>query len=350
MSITPKRNPVIDILKAMASQLIVLHHLVLYTPMTPWLEEKMPNLIGLIGNQARYVVQIFLVIGGYLAAQSLFKSLTSEQAKLSSATSVLKVLWKRYLRLAKPFWAALLAVVLLAWFASHIAKHAEIPTSPSLVQLLSHFLFLHDIVGVEALSAGVWYVAIDFQLFALFVGLTWAAHQLAPHLKVRSEHLMLALVTLIACASLLWWNTKPQMDEWAWYFAGSYGLGVLAQWARQKKHRLNMTLFIITVLAGALILQMRERLVLTGITALVLMYSDTLQHWVRTLNIRPVRWLGDISYSTFLIHYAVAMVCSSVVLALHLNSFTTNSLAFLCTWALSISAGWVLHRFVESRG
>ena len=348
MSNHSHRNPVIDILKALASQIIVLHHLVLYTPMTPWLEQEMPALIGLIGNQARYVVQIFLVIGGFLAAQSLFRSLNTDPSRLF-ASAIVVTLWKRFLRLAKPFWVAIVAVLALTWFASQIAFQADTVSPPSLLQLVSHCVLLHDIVGVDALSAGVWYVAIDFQLFALFIGLAWVAHHLAARLHMRAELLMLALAALMTSVSLLWWNTKPQMDEWAWYFAGSYGLGVLALWAKQRQQRLPMTVFICGVLSLALILQMRERLILTGFTAMLLMYSDTLRTWAMKLHSPLIGWLSDISYSIFLIHYALAMLCSAVVIALNLHSFSAHALAFVLTWGLSIGAGSVLYKLVESR-
>jgi len=41
------RNSTIDLLKALASQIIVVHHLLLYTPMSPVLQAKWPGLLGL---------------------------------------------------------------------------------------------------------------------------------------------------------------------------------------------------------------------------------------------------------------------------------------------------------------
>jgi hypothetical protein len=52
-------------------------------------------------------------------------------------------------------------------------EHESISAAPDLGQLLAHVLLLHDLLDQEALSAGVWYVAIDFQLFALAILLLW---------------------------------------------------------------------------------------------------------------------------------------------------------------------------------
>lgn len=342
------RNPTIDLLKALASQLIVLHHLVLYTPMARELEMHLPTLIGVLGDEARYVVQIFLVIGGFLAAQSLFK-LLEQNPRALNVRWLGQSIWKRYLRLAKPFWVAILAVLVLAFLARFIAPHPEIPRTPSAWQLLAHALLLHDIVGVEALSAGIWYVAIDFQLFALVVLLAWASRHIAPKLTCSPRSVFITFAGLMACASLLWWNTKVNLDEWAWYFMGAYGLGVMAQWARIKQKRLTMMAFIVALMTTALLLDMRERLVLTTATALLLMYSDALYKWANPLNTALVRWLADVSYSVFLIHYAVAMLASSIAFALKLEGFWPNASAFLLSWACSLLAGQQLHRHVESR-
>ena len=54
------RNASIDVLKALASQVIVVHHLLLYTPMSDTLQEKWPTVLGILADEGRYVVQVFL--------------------------------------------------------------------------------------------------------------------------------------------------------------------------------------------------------------------------------------------------------------------------------------------------
>jgi len=95
------RSLLIDGLKVLASQLIVLHHIVLYAPMAQVLAPGWPATAGFLGGEARYVVQLFLVIGGYLAAQGLARP----QAPLP------RLLWARWLRLVPMLAVALLAVL-----------------------------------------------------------------------------------------------------------------------------------------------------------------------------------------------------------------------------------------------
>lgn len=69
-----KRLPFIDALKALASQLIVLHHLAFYGPMSDYARSLAPETMSWFYSNARIAVQVFLVVGGFLAAQSLTRN------------------------------------------------------------------------------------------------------------------------------------------------------------------------------------------------------------------------------------------------------------------------------------
>ena len=59
-------------------------------------------------------------------------------------------------------WALASAALVRPWLQDDI-----VPGAPTWTQLASHALLLQDLLQFEALSTGVWYVAIDFQLFLL---------------------------------------------------------------------------------------------------------------------------------------------------------------------------------------
>ena len=65
------RAPWIDTLKGAACIAIVWHHLAFYGPMSDVALPLAPNLIAWLYDHARLAVQVFLVLGGYLAASSL---------------------------------------------------------------------------------------------------------------------------------------------------------------------------------------------------------------------------------------------------------------------------------------
>ena len=169
MSLQRTNFPLVDLVKVVAAQLIVLHHLAWYGPMADVVVEGWPFAAGLqvwLAEYGRYAVAAFLVTGGFLAAQSLTPRTFAQQ-------SPWQLILQRYLRLAGPFAVALGFAIIAGLIARKWMVHDSIGAMPTLRQVLAHLFLLHDLLGFEALSAGVWYVAIDFQLYALLVLLIW---------------------------------------------------------------------------------------------------------------------------------------------------------------------------------
>lgn len=318
----------VDTLKAVASQLIVWHHLALYGPMSDVAAPDAPRLMGWLAGDARIAVQVFLVVAGFLAARSLLER---------PHFDVPRLLWHRYVRLARPYVVALLVAVASAWAARQLISHPTIPEPPSFGQALAHLLMLQDIVGVDALSAGIWYVAIDLQLYALLVLLLW--------LSQRAAGIALPLVAALMLLSLLWLNRQPALDIWALYFFGAYGLGVLAYWMSRRAHRLVWAGLLAGVVLLALFFEWRSRILVAGITALALLLAAD----ARQLGGRLPAALARISYPVFLIHYPVCLLVGAVVFRLWPESALLNALGMLCAWLLSLAAGALLQWVAEPR-
>jgi peptidoglycan/LPS O-acetylase OafA/YrhL len=80
---------------------------------------------------------------------------------------------RRYLRLVVPYLAALILAIGCAAVARMWIVHEPISAAVGPFQLLAHALLLQDLLDQDVLSAGIWYVAIDFQLFVSAVMLLW---------------------------------------------------------------------------------------------------------------------------------------------------------------------------------
>ncbi|MVT36874.1 acyltransferase family protein [Acidovorax citrulli] len=225
----PSRNTLIDSVKGIACATIVAHHLAFYGPMSEVAQPLMPGLIAWLADYGRMAVQVFLVLGGYLAAGRL------AAAGGPRWNGTAPEIGRRFVRLAVPYAVALVLAVLAAAAVRPWLKHPSVPAEPSLPQLLANALMLQDIAGQEALSAGVWYVAIDFQLFVLSALLVAAARHGARVLPVRARGCTqpAARVAVAAATALSLWelNRHPSLDAWAVYFFGAYGLGMMARWA-----------------------------------------------------------------------------------------------------------------------
>jgi len=334
------RAILVDALKTVASQIIVLHHLAFYGPMSDVAHELAPHLIDWLARHGRLAVQVFLVVGGYLAARSLFAQ------NVFRTAPPFQLVWRRYCRLALPLMAAVGLAVLCAALARTVLPLASTPAAPSLPQLLAHLLLLQDLLGFEALSAGVWYVAIDFQLYALLATLLWLSGRAGIAWRRQAA---VALISLLAVASLFHFNRLAAWDAWALYFFGAYALGVLAFCARDSGRPVAWLALVAAVAAAALVLDFRSRIALALLVAVPLGLTFHSGRHLPPSLARLFARLGDISYSVFLVHYPVCLVVNAVFGRLAPNEPVANMLGMAMAWAASLGAGALFHRQVERR-
>lgn len=332
----------IDFLKAVAAQFIVLHHLAFYGPMADHVRPVAPGLIDWLDFHARIAVQVFLVIGGFLAAKSLCSKGNPGIA------DPLATIVRRYVKLVPPFLVATgVAVGASAW-ASQWMTHDSISAPPHLLQLAAHALLLHSILGYESVSAGAWYVAIDFQLYAVMTLLLWLSGRLAANRPV--PWLMPVMITAGVGASLLHFNRDSDWDVWAPYFFGSYGLGILAWWASDRDRRPVVTALLLAAILlpalAALIMDFRSRIAVALVVACVLVLAGRSRLSPGRAS-SLIKGLGQVSYSVFLIHFPVCLIVNAAFTRFVPAEPLWQALGMLVAWGASLAAGVAFYRWVE---
>lgn len=338
------RLPLVDLFKAGACVLIVWHHLAFYGPMSDVVHAQLPWLIGGLYDYGRMAVQVFLVVGGYLCAASL-----APHGSPRLREPAWRLVAGRYRRLVVPYIVALGASMLAAAAVRPWFDHASVPAQPELWQLLSHLLFVQDLFDQEALSAGVWYVAIDFQLFVLAVLLLGMAGALPERWTPLRAGLALWLAALLTAVSLLWLNRWEELDSTALYFFGAYGLGMVAYWAAHSPRR-GVWLASIAVLGvAALLVEFRLRIAIALVAALLLATAGARQEAWRWADRSWVRALSRMSYSIFLVHFAVCLLVNALVHLWWPGDLLANALGLFAAFGLSVCAGKLLYLGVEAR-
>ncbi|WP_431132187.1 acyltransferase family protein [Variovorax paradoxus] len=344
--------PLLDIAKGIACAVIVGHHLSRYGAMPVGAFPLAPDFLGWLGDDGRLAVQVFLVIAGFLAAASL------------APDGVLRVdrplarIFQRYGRLVMPYLAALTVCVLVAAIVRPWMSGDDVPASPSIGQLLAHGLLMQDLLGYESLSTGVWYVAIDFQLFVLALTLMglpalWRRTPAAP--PSRERWIPVALVLGVVLASLVLFNRNADLDATALYFFGAYGLGMLVFWiGRATRASTWQGAIVLLALAGAgaLALDWRSRIATALVSALLIAIAQR-QDWLSMARwpdaAMPLQRLGRISYSLFLIHFPVLLATNAAVGQMRPHAAWIDALGMAATFGLSVAAALLLYRWVEVR-
>lgn len=334
----------VDLLKAVGCVLIVLHHLAFYGPMSDVVMQVFPGLIEWLYDRARLAVQMFLVCGGFLTAASLSKM------QDLSVKDGLVLLWRRYLRLVLPLLAALSAAVLVSEIIRPGFEHPSLSALPSWPQAWAHVALSQHLLDMEALSAGVWYVAMDFQLYATALLVFYAAQQLAVRSVAAPAVWRQRMWLLLTAGSLLWWSGNESLDDYAVYFCGSYGLGFFAFKSRDIGFSRQTWALVIALGALSLFLDPHWRLATALCVAALLAQAP--QSWLqkpssRTRAIRTVQWLSQRSYSIFVIHFAVSLAVNAVVTRYWPEQLWPNGLGMLASLGLSSLAGAAVFRHVE---
>ena len=339
MSELSKRSFAVDGLRIVAAQVIVVHHLASYGYLPQLVAHLLPDLVDFIFDYGRMAVQVFLVISGFLAANSYAAPRNWHLPKQIA---------HRFLRLTPVFWFAMVWIVCTVEIARPFVTQSDwLTVPPSLGQVLSHIFLLHSVLNFPSLSVGVWYVAIDFQLYVILT--------VVVIIGQRYSHSTQSALTKAACAVLVMTmfalfsiSYFPNLDSWGIYFFGSYGLGALAAWGKQTR---QMALLFYLAVFGALLsyfMDPRERVAIATAIALILfIYSPS----PRRINARCNRYLNllaDSSYSLFLTHFGVIVLANWAWQALGFNDPVAALLGFIVAWGASTAMGLIFHKWVET--
>ena len=326
----------VDAAKVVASNLIVLHHLTAYGPVADGWDIAATAFTDWIFEYGRMAVQVFLVIGGYLAAAALAPdSAWPRQPPWKG--------WvKRYLRLVLPLAAALLLTMLSSAIARHWFSGDFVPAAPGLLQFAAHIALIQGPLAMEPLSVGLWYVAMDFQLYCLMGLVLWVGGHYAQW-----------LVIAMTLASLLYFNLYESGAQWAPYFFGAYGLGALAWWGQRSARPGRWMAFLLCAGLTALAWDFRIRIAIALATALCLLAVP----WYQRMGPAPLaseNWLHRTSatlvrssYALFLVHFSVLLLGNVAYSQLPQGATTSMWVVVPTLWLACLAAAFMFERFVE---
>jgi len=350
------RSFLIDAIKATGCLLIVLHHMAFYGPMSDVVATAWPAVVSWLYDHGRLAVQLFLVCAGFLTAGSLARYETL------GLTDALKLAGQRYLRLAIPLLAALSFTVLVTEWLRPDFDHASLSALPDWGQAFAHMFLLQHLLDMDALSAGIWYVAIDFQLYAMtLLSLVMVKACSDANAVYSATTLRMAFWAGLTVASWWKWNLDVGLDNHGIYFFGAYGLGLLAweakRWANLQSPHSAKSMWAIWMgflIVGSVAwwLGPRWRMVVAFAAAALLMavpaawFDGGAAHG--SAGRCAVEWLSGVSYSVFLIHFGVCLAVNAWVTTAWPDVLWANTLGMSVALLLSLAFGGVLYRCVEN--
>jgi peptidoglycan/LPS O-acetylase OafA/YrhL len=337
------RMPFVDAVRALAATVIVAHHFSSYQPLADAASPILGPLINCFHNYGR-VAQVFIVLSGFMLAGSM------AHRRWDGGRAGRYVI-QRYFRLALPYFAAIGAAIVAGAIGRDWIDNDVAGTLPTIQQLLAHVLFLQDVLGYESLSAGLWFVCISFQLTVLCVMGLFLRDALMVRMpewvRTRLNRLPMAFGWLLAIASLFYFNRDSSWECWAAFFFGQFFLGVLVQRALENPRAQRSLAIYVAVVAVALAVDWRPRLVLALATGLVLFFGGKVGALSRWPSNRVVAFMGRTSYSLFLIHFPVLVIVATLWEQQEWTSPMGAVAGLVFAYGVSIVAATLFYRFVE---
>lgn len=344
----------LDAIRAVAAQMIVLHHLAFYGPMAERVAMAAPELIGWLINYARIAVQVFLVLGGFLAAGHI------DWKTRLGALSVARSIGRRYIRLFVPFAVAVMCTLVAGALTRPWVGDADwMPDPPTLGRLLAHAALIFSYLNVEAFTPGAWYVTVDLELHIVLILLVWIAQRVGIDQTHARWYFKLSVVLLTGISALII-NRDPKFNITSLYFFGSFALGIAAYWlsalGASRSARLA-GIGVVGIVLVALTIDFRVRLAVALLCALTIvllvrlaLMSDLQNPSIsRGLTSRALGWLGQTAYSLFLVHFPVALIANALYLHFFAGDLSAAWGGMLIAWLGSIPIAWLMWWGVELR-
>lgn len=338
----------LDGLRGLAALYVVLFHCWLYTfPGYP--HSSAPRwLDGLMFG--RLAVVFFLVLSGF--------SLAISPARHGwHSGGVGRFLRRRAWRILPPYWAALALSLLVSWFVVP-ASHFGPPTGET---VLVYGLVAQDVVTAPTPNGAFWSIGVESELYLLFplllfVRRRWGAALLAACVTIPvvaygltapgaspvegdnwlAPHLAPVFAAGVVGAGIISGSDRVRRLPWG-RLAVLAALPVLAVGAvRGAAWTVNHYFWIDLAVAPAMTMLLAA--VATGQPAFL----------VRLLTARPVRALGDFSYSLYLIHLPIVLAVIRRV-APHFVSHGLPTFCFTLAVGLPLATAgaWLFSRTFE---
>lgn len=301
----------VDGLRGFAALAIVVFHIWWYEPEPYPAFEYSHWLVDATFRRVRLAVQILLVVSGFVVAFTLRKTWVSPR-------EIFWFLGRRFVRLMPPYWVTIGVIILVDILCQRMWGLTPPFDGPLSVHRLSaHLTLTQDILGHEALSAGIWTICIEMQFYVVAI-LGWG---LAQRLDRRPEANdprpsvwgLLAVFVPAALVSLFYWRPLDSTTPWVIHFLWMFFLGMVTWWALDQTVPTILFWFVIAIGLAELPFNPDVRYPnVVALTTASLIYmaghAGRMQSW---LNWRWLQYVGKISYSLYLIHFPVCHLVTS---------------------------------------
>ncbi len=307
-----------------------------YARSDPWISTVTAPVLMDIG------VPVFFLISGFVIAMSIERE------------SVPRYLIGRIFRLFPLMFVSLLAVALCQQIAASIYG----TTSPfALANYAYQLVFMSDVANVASCSPVLWTLAIEWRFYLLMALLApWVRRGSAtPFLVIAAAAVIFSVATRsldYSPAGTNWADLKLDLPYFAWWAALSVTMtylvymfiGVIVYFHFSGRITVQKALaygaglfsaFLIVALTGRMSASWSSHLMNYGAGLGIFLAAYLNRHYFRSTW--PTNWLGDMSYSLYVIHPVIGYLIMRVLLDFGWSPTAITLAALLAAFAMAMS-------------
>ncbi len=326
---TPRRLRGLDSLRGLAIALVVLFHVQLQFPA--------PGLLGRAALLGYNGVQLFFVVSGITMCYMW-------SARREETWETGKFLIRRLCRIAPPFWFAIVFYMLWRQTGWSNLKPAD-ASDAVITALLVHGWVPHDI---NLVVPGGWSIAAEAGFYVLF---PWLVTRL-PTATARLWAAFGLWAVCAVCVALI--RLQWGVDETVLYYSLLTQLPIFvlamamfaALFSADRIPLLHATAIFVTWAAVGIAGKWMNWPTRPGMWAEVVLMLALTALVLQRFEVRPLAFLGRISFSAYLFHFAVIDVLA--LLLPTSRGFATFAIGLTLTWAGTIGVAWISARTLEA--
>ncbi len=307
----------LDALRGIGAIAVVLYHLSARFP------EEFPEIahVPFIFWPGEYRVLLFFAISGF----AIFFS-------LRRIRSVADFVVNRFARLFPSYWTVI-PLILLFEYMGHVDR-LKVPFASVAINftMLQSYFYHPDVDGAY------WTLAYELGFYLCMIGL-W---RLCRGSMDRLEWAFLPWLALkwlfFFWADMPWRLSMMLVLEFLPFFI--IGMLYYRIWSGERRWQAQVPYFLLALMT----LGFTDRLdmFLTG-CALTLIFGAMLAGWLGFLTMRPLMWIGRISYPLYLVHENIGFVIMITLTGLGFNPW----IGFVVAIATVVMLGGLIHHYIE---
>ncbi len=285
-----------------------------------------PNPLEEFFDPARFGVQVFFVISGFIIPYAL-------QRSGYALNGFGNFMFRRYLRIAPPAYIAASLVVLYhalaVWITGTPVDTIGWP-GVNVRSILGNFTFHPALFTTQWYNFAFWSLMIEFQFYVLIGAIL--PFLMDPR---KGTRIMLILVAIV--------GAKLLDDYWLFDYAPYFVIGMLVFLLQHEVIGRVQFGFLIVLASGICIMESDQVPLLFSLITAGVILSKVEMEW------KALILLGDISYSLYITHVPVAYFSESLVKRLtDIHQYTMGKVFLLFAYtAIALAAAWLFHRYIE---